>query len=986
MGTSYDIRPSNIQIIRQGQTNNFWVKWSLTPYQRNLKIKRKVYIKKNNKKKKKWKPVIQTKAFSSCIAWYNVAFEYKVSNDSKTWYTDKTITGLSNGSTGTRGDLWSPPEDAIAIKVKVIPISKQYRSTKGGKTAPWFKASWGEKPNNDYDPYPSAPSIGTFNINGMDVEAVATFNLDEMHPGEKGAIKYQILKDNTTYVDFSGKNYSLINFDSIPSTGTHYFTTTLSEVGSYQIRAAVSNYANGYMWSDYSSWSSSVDTRPQAPTLKSVKAIGADQVQIEWTAVPNITQYKIEYVNDNTRNFDSSMLQSETVDKMTSYILSGLEPGHIIWFRVRSVNSSDESSPSNVIDVTLAVKPSAPTTWSSTTKASITSDVLTTDPVYLYWVHNSTDGSVQQYAKIQFKILDITYYLTKQNTETDEYGESVNRMSTLSLWDLTVYKDEANNIPAGTIYDIFKSSGAESIKWKVSTKGTHESYSDWSIERTIEAYEKPNLELRVTDSEGNPLVGNILKSFPLHITGIVTPSSQKPISFYISITAGSSYSTNDQYGNSMNVTEGTEIFSKYLDTDTLDYNLMPSDVDFVSNVSYDLVVRVYTDAGLNAEASYEFSPEWEEISDFPDAIIDVNETYRYADITPYCNYFIGYDEVNEDYTPHAYFGTGISGENDTPTVYSSSGIENANPGEMYFNSSTYETYVCVVGGDSSTATWLYRTKFSYPDAKKWYTGTVINGENDDDIYPTSGIASAVVNDFYFNTSTGDIFKCTVEGDPLVANWVYVWNCFWQVTPDISLSVYRREANGTYVAIKEGIDNTYQSSDDAITVRDPHPPFGECTYRIVSTNIQNGALGFNDMVAELDESSVVIQWDEVWRDTVENPNDELFEGSILELPANIKISDQNSNDVDLVSYIGRERPVAYYGTQRGEGLTINCDFDKEDTDTLAMVRSLMAYRGDVYVREPSGLGYWANVTVSYSKEYSNLVIPVSLNIKPVEGGI
>ena len=68
------------------------------------------------------------------------------------------------------------------------------------------------------------------------------------------------------------------------------------------------------------------------------------------------------------------------------------------------------------------------------------------------------------------------------------------------------------------------------------------------------------------------------------------------------------------------------------------------------------------------------------------------------------------------------------------------------------------------------------------------------------------------------------------------------------------------------------------------------------------------------------------------------------------------------------------------------MTINCDFDKEDTDTLAMVRRLMAYRGDVYVREPSGLGYWANVTVSYNKDYSSLVIPVTLTIKPVEGGM
>ena len=993
MATVYDINPSNIEFYRQGTTNSFWVKWSLTDSQKARKITRNVYYKKGKKGKKKK----TTKNFSSCIASYSVQFEYKVSNDTDKWYPDKTIDGLKDPSIGTRADLWTPPEDAIAIRVRVISKSTKYQSGKKSKND-WFSANWSSyKEEADYDIYPSAPSISNFTINGLKVNAIATFNLSDFEPDEGCAIRYQILKDNKSFVMFGANNYETFKLDTVPSSGVHEFTTNLSELGSYQIRAAVANYVDpgnnesDYKWSEYSSWSSSVDTRPKAPELLSVKAIGADQVQLKWTDVPNITQYKIEYVNDNTRNFDSNMIQSTTVDNLTSYILSGLEPGHIIWFRVRSVNNSDESAPSNVMDVTLAVKPSAPTTWSSTTKAGITADVLTTEPVYLYWVHNSTDGSPQEYAKLRFKILDTTYYLTKQNTETDEYGETVDRISTLSLWDLTVYKDEANNTSAGTIYSIFKAAGAESIKWKVSTKGAHNSYSDWSIERTIEAYEKPNLELRVTDSEGNPLVGDILKSFPLHITGIVTPSSQTPISFHMSITAGGSYSTNDQYGNTMEIIEGTEIFSKHLDTDSLDYILTPADVDFVSNVSYILNVVVFVDSGLNAESSYEFSPEWDEISEIPDAIIDINDTYRYATITPYCNYFIGYDAssdatVPEDYVPECYFGTGISGSNDTPTVYSSSGVGTAVPGDMYLNSSTYEVYVCTLGGNASTATWLYRTKFNYPYAKTWYTGEVINGENEDDIYPTSGISSAVVNDYYLNTATGDIFKCTVAGDATIANWVYVWNCFWEVTPNVSLSVYRRESNGTYVTVMEGIDNTYQSSDDAITVRDPHPSFGECSYRIVATNIQNGAIGFADIAVELDETSVIIQWDEVWHDVEENPEGEIFEGSILELPANIKIADQNSNDVDLVSYIGRERPVSYYGTQRGEGLTINCDFDKEDTDTLSMVRRLMAYRGNVYVREPSGLGYWSNVTVSYNKDYSSLVIPVTLTIKPVEGGM
>ena len=43
-------------------------------------------------------------------------------------------------------------------------------------------------------------------------------------------------------------------------------------------------------------------------------------------------------------------------------------------------------------------------------------------------------------------------------------------------------------------------------------------------------------------------------------------------------------------------------------------------------------------------------------------------------------------------------------------------------------------------------------------------------------------------------------------------------------------------------------------------------------------------------------------------------------------------------------------------------------------------------GDCYVREPSGSGYWANVTVSFSQKHCELTIPVTLNLTRVEGGI
>lgn len=51
-----------------------------------------------------------------------------------------------------------------------------------------------------------------------------------------------------------------------------------------------------------------------------------------------------------------------------------------------------------------------------------------------------------------------------------------------------------------------------------------------------------------------------------------------------------------------------------------------------------------------------------------------------------------------------------------------------------------------------------------------------------------------------------------------------------------------------------------------------------------------------------------------------------------------------------------------------------------------LRRLAIYTGDVYVREPSGSGYWASISVSISQTHCEVSIPVSLDITRVEGGI
>lgn len=110
------------------------------------------------------------------------------------------------------------------------------------------------------------------------------------------------------------------------------------------------------------------------------------------------------------------------------------------------------------------------------------------------------------------------------------------------------------------------------------------------------------------------------------------------------------------------------------------------------------------------------------------------------------------------------------------------------------------------------------------------------------------------------------------------------------------------------------------------------------------------------------------------------------GSLLSLPYNIDISDNSNPDVELIEYIGRMHPVSYYGTQKGSTSTWNTDIPKTDKDRLYAIRRLSIYMGDVYVREPSGTGYWANIKVSYSRKHKELTIPVTFTVTRVEGGM
>ena len=200
-------------------------------------------------------------------------------------------------------------------------------------------------------------------------------------------------------------------------------------------------------------------------------------------------------------------------------LITNIEIGHEYFFRVRSINDKGSSVDWTPIkSVKLGSKPSAPTTWSSTNSAIIGEDLN------LYWTHNSTDGSLETYARLHMTIIDSSHpdnepmEVTKviENTKTEEEQDQN------SYYTINTNDDEWALLKEGFI-----------IKWKVQTAGVVGEYSDYSIEREVNIYAKPSLTLDITDKGGQSV--EEINMFPFHISVLAKPATQVPISYYIEI-------------------------------------------------------------------------------------------------------------------------------------------------------------------------------------------------------------------------------------------------------------------------------------------------------------------------------------------------------------------------------------------------------------------------------------------------------------------
>lgn len=509
------------------------------------------------------------------------------------WYYDtgNGVWFIGNDSTTTdKQSIYTAPTNANRVKFKVKPISKKRTINK--KEVAYWTASWSTEKIYDFDDNPPlTPPVPTVKVD----KYTLTAELDNLNVNAT-SIQFQVVRNDTSVFKTGTAGIK---------TNSASFSCTVDAGSEYKVRCR--SYRDK-KYSDWSEYSNNVITMPSAPSgITKCEATSETSVYLEWPAVKTAKTYDVEYATEKRYLDGSDATTKVTGIESTHYEITGLESGDEYFFRVRGVNDTDSSPWSDIISIVIGKDPAAPTTWSSTTTA-ITGESLT-----LYWVHNAEDGSSQTYAELELYIDGFKETYTIQNSvEEDE-------------------KDKTSSY----IIDTSEYVEGTKIQWRVRTAGITKVYGDWSIQRTIDIYAPPTLELKVVDSD-NEVIETLI-GFPFYVSGLAGPNTQLPTGYHLSISSNEVYETVDNMGNMKMVNVGESVYSKYFDTsDPLLVELSASNISLENNISYTVTCVVSMNSGLTAESSSSLTVSWTDEEYEPNAEIGVDEDTFSAFIRPYC--------------------------------------------------------------------------------------------------------------------------------------------------------------------------------------------------------------------------------------------------------------------------------------------------------------------------------------------------------------
>lgn len=513
---------------------------------------------------------------------YSVLWEYDTGDG--VWFIGR------DGTEEYQQTIYDAPSNAKKVRVKIKPNSET-KTVNGTETNYWTGGwcTYKEYSFKDAPPKPDKPSTPSVEVDKYKLTATLT-NLSEQS-GKK--VQFQIVVNDSTI--FASGTVDIITSKAV-------YSKIIEAGNKYKVRARTVIGKEYSEWTDYSNNYNSIPSPPNSITQ--CRGTSATSIFLAWTGVPSAENYDIEYTNE-VKYFESSdQVQSITGVTATSYEKTGLESGKQYFFRVRASNSQGKSDWSGIKSVVIGKDPGAPTTWSSSTT------VVSGEELFLYWVHNTEDGSNLTYSDLEIIVGGVkqTHKIKNESSENKTVE----------------FKVDTSSYVEGT-----------KIQWRVRTSGVTMTFGEWSIQRIIDIYAPPTLTLTLRDIDNNNI--SELTSFPLVVSGIAGPKTQVPTGYHLSVIANGSYDTSDEIGNYKRVNEGDEIYSKYFDISTmLNTKISASDIDLENNIEYTVRCVVSMNSGLTAEADALLTVAWTDKMYQPNAEVGVNKEDVTAQIRPFC--------------------------------------------------------------------------------------------------------------------------------------------------------------------------------------------------------------------------------------------------------------------------------------------------------------------------------------------------------------
>ena len=849
-----------------------------------------------------------------------------------------------------------PTSKAVTkVQFRVRPIPKKVKN--GDKETYVFDPNlWTNWNDNTYHVVNKPDAPGTVNVSLNKLELTAS--IENPTTAKASIIKFQLIKDN----NLNSSSTAKVAVNDSLTVISHTFKV---EAGcSYTVRACANKDGNDSEWSTISS---SVETMPAKVTLNDPKPVSSTSVELSWGASKTAESYTLSYVTGEKGFYEGDDgHQDVTGIKGTTYTLT-VTPGMLYSFKIKAIKGQEESDWSDVKTVTLGTNPTSPTTWSSTTTAMSGEG----ESVALYWTHNSTDGSTQTSADITLSmegVDNITAVAHDVSVNVGELSSTVIDESAKTVrYTVKAANSDTNPNPTHALIIQTKNytEGAK-ITWCVTTTSSAGKTSDPSVERLIEIFSKPTVLMGVSNGESVGIKYYKVDYLENTQTYSMTSETLAPLN-------------GEPVSGAFTVEGNRQVRTDTLNGETILYCIVEED----ALTSLPLKVEVEVDANEAVQTPIEYlltvsaNNQYNTVDNFGNEVtVSIGQTLFSKHYTA-----AGIDKLDVDISAGDI--TLVNGESYTVKclVAMSSGITVEAFTEIQISWSSTGYYLNSQVGYDETAYSVYLRPYCDIIERVYY-----KVENRATLYylltETYDYVYGTVLPGVFTTTGEQVYKGTLDDGTSV---YYTIADEHRPVTDVLFSVYRREYDGGFTPIIEGLDAAKESF-----VTDPHPSLDYARYRIVAKDKQTSAITYADIANYyIGEKAIIIQWNEP-HSSFAIDEDSLSSGdgtqSLLRLPYNIDVTNAKSTEVSLIKYVGRKNPVSYYGTHTGETASWKTEIPKSDIETIYALQRLQAYSGDVYVREPYGTGYWANVTVSFSKNHLETTIPVSINVTRVEGGV